>query len=34
MDLSDTTKGFLQSMIYEPDSPTEFYVLDKITGKQ
>ncbi|SCV33765.1 uncharacterized protein FFB14_04683 [Fusarium fujikuroi] len=33
MELSDTTKGFLQSMIYEPDSPTEFYVLDKITGK-
>ncbi|KAF5983801.1 retinal pigment epithelial membrane family [Fusarium coicis] len=33
MDLSDTTKGFLQSMVYEPDSPTEFFVLDKITGK-
>ncbi|KAF5691955.1 retinal pigment epithelial membrane family [Fusarium denticulatum] len=33
MDLSDTTKGFLQSMVYEPDSPTEFFVLDKSTGK-
>ncbi|KAF4503542.1 retinal pigment epithelial membrane family [Fusarium agapanthi] len=33
MDLSDTTKPFTQSMIYEPESPTEFFVLDKITGK-
>ncbi|RBR22565.1 hypothetical protein FVER53590_00042 [Fusarium verticillioides] len=33
MDLSDTSKGFIQSMVYEPDSPTEFFVLDKSTGK-
>ncbi|KAF5963532.1 beta-carotene 15,15'-monooxygenase [Fusarium bulbicola] len=33
MDLSDTTKPFTQSMVYEPESPTEFFVLDKITGK-
>ncbi|KAF5618740.1 retinal pigment epithelial membrane family [Fusarium sp. NRRL 52700] len=33
MDLSDTTKPFSQSKIYEPQSPTEIFVIDKITGK-
>ncbi|KAL6416054.1 retinal pigment epithelial membrane family protein [Ilyonectria robusta] len=33
MDVSDTTKQLMEALEYEPESPTQFYVLEKITGK-
>ncbi|KAI0177200.1 carotenoid oxygenase [Pestalotiopsis sp. NC0098] len=32
MDVSDTTKQLSQMLEYEPESPTEFFILDKETG--
>ena len=34
MDVSDTTKQLAQMLEYEPESPTQFFVLDKETGEQ
>jgi len=34
MDVSDTTKPVMDMLVYEPESPTEFFVLDKFTGEQ
>lgn len=34
MDVSDTTKQVMEMLEFEPESPTQFFVLDKFTGKQ
>jgi carotenoid cleavage dioxygenase-like enzyme len=34
MDISDTTKQVAQMLEFEPESPTQFFVLDKETGAQ
>ncbi|KAF6836466.1 retinal pigment epithelial membrane family protein [Colletotrichum musicola] len=33
MDVSDTTKPMVEMLCFEPNTPTEYYVLDKISGK-
>ncbi|KAL3475742.1 carotenoid oxygenase [Aspergillus californicus] len=33
MDVSDTTKQVMEMLEYEPGSPTQFFVLDKFSGK-
>ncbi|KAL8375618.1 hypothetical protein RB595_006948 [Gaeumannomyces hyphopodioides] len=33
MDVSDTTKPVMEMLVFEPESPTQFFVLDKFTGK-
>lgn len=34
MDVSDMTKQVMHMIEYEPESPTQFFVLDKLTGTQ
>jgi hypothetical protein len=34
MDVSDVRKQLMEMLEYEPNTPTQFYVLDKFTGKQ
>lgn len=34
MDVSDPTKQVMEMLEFEPDTPTRFYVLEKVTGKQ
>ncbi|EXA32384.1 hypothetical protein FOVG_16430 [Fusarium oxysporum f. sp. pisi HDV247] len=33
VDVSDLTKPFTEALEYEPDTPTQFFVLDKVDGK-
>lgn len=34
MDVSDVKKPVMEMLEYEPDSPTQVFVLEKMTGKQ
>jgi hypothetical protein len=34
MDVSDTSRPLADMLVFEPDATPQFFVLDKITGKQ
>lgn len=34
MDVSDVKKPVMEMLEYEPDSPTQIFVLEKMSGKQ